>query len=332
MSQDTTPVYRELITDSTAWRRDDLGQLEHSYYLLKPETIDEIDALIAQFRESGTDVTAYITGMLEAHEEPLHSMADDAQQLRQQLRHGSGFVIIRGVPVERYSFDEACLAYAAITAFFGTLQVQSRQGEVFYSVRDEGFQIDAHGQTGVRGTKSTAKLHFHTDSAPAHRGNTPDVLGLLCLHPSKSGGTSLLVNAHVVHNIILQEQPQYLERLYQPYHFDRRAEIDADEAPTLYAPVMRYEQGLDMRYNELYILTGHEAADVPLKAADIGPLSFIKKVTNRDELVLRLELARGDIQLINNHYILHARTAFEDYPEPERKRHLIRLWLQFKPS
>ena len=40
-----------------------------------------------------------------------------------------------------------------------------------------------------------------------------------------------------------------------------------------------------------------------------------------------MELQPGDIQLVHNHTILHDRTAFEDYPEPERKRHLLRLWL-----
>jgi TfdA family taurine catabolism dioxygenase TauD len=40
-----------------------------------------------------------------------------------------------------------------------------------------------------------------------------------------------------------------------------------------------------------------------------------------------MELQPGDIQLVHNHTILHDRTAFEDFPEPERKRHLLRLWL-----
>jgi hypothetical protein len=40
-----------------------------------------------------------------------------------------------------------------------------------------------------------------------------------------------------------------------------------------------------------------------------------------------MEFQPGDIQLVHNHTILHDRTAFEDFPEPERKRHLLRLWL-----
>jgi hypothetical protein len=40
-----------------------------------------------------------------------------------------------------------------------------------------------------------------------------------------------------------------------------------------------------------------------------------------------MEFQPGDVQLVHNHTILHDRTAFEDWPEPERKRHLLRLWL-----
>ncbi len=44
---------------------------------------------------------------------------------------------------------------------------------------------------------------------------------------------------------------------------------------------------------------------------------------------VRLDMAfePGDMQFLLNHSILHARTAYEDWPEPERRRHLLRLWL-----
>ena len=38
-----------------------------------------------------------------------------------------------------------------------------------------------------------------------------------------------------------------------------------------------------------------------------------------------MALEPGDIQLLSNHTIVHARTAYED--DPGRKRHLLRLWL-----
>ena len=46
-----------------------------------------------------------------------------------------------------------------------------------------------------------------------------------------------------------------------------------------------------------------------------------------DELALTMAFEPGDIQLLNNHLIYHARTRYDDYEEPERKRLLLRLWL-----
>jgi hypothetical protein len=41
-----------------------------------------------------------------------------------------------------------------------------------------------------------------------------------------------------------------------------------------------------------------------------------------------LDFRPGDIQILHNHVVLHSRTAYEDWPEPTRKRHLLRLWLR----
>ena len=40
-----------------------------------------------------------------------------------------------------------------------------------------------------------------------------------------------------------------------------------------------------------------------------------------------IALEPGDIQIANNLSVLHQRTEFVDHAEPERKRHLLRLWL-----
>ena len=33
------------------------------------------------------------------------------------------------------------------------------------------------------------------------------------------------------------------------------------------------------------------------------------------------------MQFVHNHTMLHDRTGFEDWDDPERRRHLLRLWL-----
>ena len=43
-----------------------------------------------------------------------------------------------------------------------------------------------------------------------------------------------------------------------------------------------------------------------------------------------MRFERGDIQLLNNHSVLHGRTEFEDWPDAGRKRRLLRQWLNLR--
>jgi len=47
------------------------------------------------------------------------------------------------------------------------------------------------------------------------------------------------------------------------------------------------------------------------------------------DVAMNVDFQLGDISLVQNYVALHARTRYEDWPEPERKRHLLRLWLSF---
>ena len=47
-----------------------------------------------------------------------------------------------------------------------------------------------------------------------------------------------------------------------------------------------------------------------------------------EELHFAMEFQIGDIQLLNNHVTMHSRTAYVDWPEKEKRRHLWRLWLK----
>jgi len=50
-------------------------------------------------------------------------------------------------------------------------------------------------------------------------------------------------------------------------------------------------------------------------------------LTNDPRLHMCMAFKPGDVQLVHNHTMLHDRTSFVDWPEPERRRHLLRLWL-----
>lgn len=320
----TTPPYREPITGSCVWQRDDFSDPADWSYHLTPATLAELARSIRRIRELGKDITT-----LTAADFEIPSFTADAARLREELEQGRGFVVIKGLPVEQYTDDEARMIYWGVGAFFGATIPQNIRGDRLYSVRDEGYNLATdYGAVGVRGSKSKSGLSFHVDSAPAFRGFTPDIVCLLALRTAKSGGASAIINAHTMHNLTVAEHPEYLERLYQHYHFDRRAELLPGEAPTLFAPVFTYDGLLRMRYVAFYILKGHEVAGVPLAPDDLAPIEFIESLMTREELVVHFEMARGEMQFLNNRFILHSRAGFEDHPEPERKRHLMRLWLK----
>ena len=44
-------------------------------------------------------------------------------------------------------------------------------------------------------------------------------------------------------------------------------------------------------------------------------------------LCLDMDFRPGDVQLLKNSTILHSRTAYEDWEEAPRKRHLLRFWV-----
>ena len=45
------------------------------------------------------------------------------------------------------------------------------------------------------------------------------------------------------------------------------------------------------------------------------------------EFHVDMALEPGDVQLLSNHTVIHARTDYQDHPDPALKRHLLRLWV-----
>ncbi|HKP82632.1 MAG TPA: TauD/TfdA family dioxygenase, partial [Pyrinomonadaceae bacterium] len=162
---------------------------------------------------------------------------------------------------------------------------------------------------------------FHTDSC--------DVVGLMCLQTAKAGGLSSLVSSTTIFNEMRRRRPDLLRVLMEPIETDRRGEVPEGSQPYFNIPVFNYHDGVvSTIYQRQYIESARRFPGVaPLTPSHIEALNLFDELANDPRLNLMMELQPGDIQLVHNHTILHDRTAFEDYPEPERKRHLLRLWL-----
>lgn len=257
--------------------------------------------------------------------QPLDVQLDDECQeslrdVRDELEKGRGFAIIES---PKLTPQEAALLYWIVGQGLGRPFAQNVQGTMLYDVRDTGQDLSK----GARFSVTSYESSFHTDNS--FGSDVLDYVGLLCLQVAKSGGRSQILSGYAAHNELLAHHRDALETLYQPFHVDRRGGIREGETPTIDVPVFQTSREfLIVRYLRYWIEAGHDKVGRPLSEAQRRALDTLDQVLARRELRVEFDLKPGDMYFINNRWTLHNRTAFEDHPEPERRRHLVRLWLQ----
>jgi alpha-ketoglutarate-dependent taurine dioxygenase len=244
--------------------------------------------------------------------------------LRQKLEHGyaevrsgKGFVVLRGLPLDGLSLEQFTACAWGVGTYFGRALSQNAQGELVTSV------VDATAEDATpRMYRSNLELRPHSDITA--------MISLACWHKSQSGGASIIVSGVTVHDAIREQAPQLLEPLYRGYHYHRLGEEGPEEEPTTpyRTPVfaVRSEQ-LSCRYQRSGIAAGMRERGVPLAPLDLEALNLFDQIAAAPENRLAFFLERGDMIVINNYAVMHARTRFTNFPEPGRQRRLVRLWL-----
>lgn len=302
------------VTGDRVWRGPDIALRSDEWtHQLSETEIIELDGAVAQILSRDLDV-------LDIRKENfiIPELGRTLYQMQDRLQNGFGFGLIRGVPVERYDIRQAAIAYFGIGAHLGEAVSQNAKGHALGHVYNLGFDPTL---PTARGYQSANKLNFHTDPT--------DLVGLMCLRKAKSGGLSSIVSAGMVFNTMLEQRPDLVHVLTQTLYRDRRGEVPEGREPWYRFPVFNFHDGqLTTNYVRSTIEKAQRFPDVP-RLTDIQREAFalIEKTTSDPELYLNMTFEPGDIQILNNHYILHSRTEYEDYPEPERRRHLLRLWL-----
>lgn len=234
--------------------------------------------------------------------------------------HGCGVQILHGMPVDetRYTRDEIIRAYIGVGAWLGLPVSQNHKGHIVGHVKD--INTDPNDkQTRIYTT--AVKQPYHTDSA--------DIVGLLCLKPCKAGGIFSVTSIYTIYNEILKIRPDLIEVLEAPFVIDRKGEIPEGKKATFEMAVFhRHEGRLLSMHDRTFIEAAQERDDVePLTDLQIEALDLFDEIAARDDLFLDLEWKPGDMGFVHNHQCVHARTDYEDFPELERRRHNVRLWL-----
>lgn len=307
----------ETIADPRAWRAGTIDPPAAWRHRLSSKCRLALEQTLQQLRNQPREFSE-----LNLRDTPLSDCADELCDVLAVLESGRGFAIIDGLPADAAP-QELSAAYWLIGQLLGRPMEQNVQGTVLYDVRDTGQDV----RYGARFSVTNAESSFHTDNSFGDE--VLDYVGLLCLRPANSGGLSQLVSGFAVRDELRSRAPDVLDVLSQPFHVDRRGGVRPGESPTVLFPVMASSGGeLMLRYLRYWIEVGHEKADLPLTPAQRTALDTLDEVLREPHLRVEFHLRTGDMFFINNRWLFHNRTAFDDDPEPALKRHLVRLWLR----
>jgi hypothetical protein len=307
-----TEIRRTPLRIPAAWTAAEMARTDAWVRRFDAAEIDEIDAALAAAKARGRTAEN-----LTRADFPLPTLGPACADLRREVESGCGVMMLKGLPVGRWGEADSLVVYAGIGVHFGELAAQNAFGRYLDHVRATG--RDWEKDPTVRGYQTTSFLPFHCDKA--------DIVGLLCLHGAKSGGESCIASSVAIHNAVLERRPDLVEAIYSDLYVDLRGEEPAGWKPYYLQPMYGYHNGrLYGRMGRKYVESAQRFPEVPrLAAVQVEAMEYVEKLAHSDEFRLDMIFEPGDIQLLNNHQVMHSRTRYEDYPEPERWRHLVRM-------
>jgi hypothetical protein len=314
MSPTALEEFPPAIQGPSAWYGPELDACRDWIELLSDGEIAEVELASNRTIDRLTDPEVDLVS-LRRRDFPLPTLGPRLERMLAEVLMGRGFVLIRRLPVERWSQLQRAVAFFGLGTYWGAARSQNADGHVLGHVKDLG------DPNAPRIYKTNKRQGYHTDSC--------DVVGLMCLHTAKAGGLSSLVSSVTLFNEVRRRRPELLACLFAPIETDRRGEASEGQKPYFSIPVFSWHAGLlSAIYQRKYIDDARRFPGVPpFTARQQEALDLLDALADDPALHLRMEFLPGDVQFVHNHTLLHDRTAFEDWPEPEHKRHLLRLWL-----
>ena len=300
-------ILTQPITGPSAWKAADLANSDAWIYRLSPDAIATLDAALASVKARGLSFPGF--GKADF---PIESLAAELNRWSEELENGLGFLLVRGLPAERYSDEDFQILTYGIGLHLGRPVRQNPKGDLLGNVAAVGDINDKH----TRVYETNLYLPYHTDPS--------DVVGLMCVRKASEGGLSSLVSTAAVYNQILEQHREYLGLYYKRWYMAHLCQPD----PALTALFSFHEGKLSCRYLRQYIELGHEIMGLPLSRVEIEALDVFDSVLHDQANRLDMMMEPGDLQLANNNAVLHSRTGFVDHDDPAQRRKLLRLWLE----
>ncbi|USG62586.1 TauD/TfdA family dioxygenase [Sneathiella marina] len=306
------------IEGPTAWTTGSLGSVG-GVFGISDACYKEIQKLATFLEENPLPVTS-----LNSAEFDLPHCRAIMQEVKGELEKGCGFALIDRLPLEYMPPEIAISIYWVLMGMIGRAVAQKWDGKMVYGVADSTGKQPGNG---IRADVTNAEQNFHTDNS--YNICPPDHVTLLCLHPARDGGISRVVSLNTAHNRLRESHPELLERLYEPFYFDRQREHGPEDRKIINRPIFSVSNGrLKSRLSASLVRQGYELAEKPLDVKGQEAIAALYEILDDPDLYREFFFKPGQIQIVDNRMLAHKRTQFSDWPEPERKRRLIRLWLR----
>jgi hypothetical protein len=128
---------------------------------------------------------------------------------------------------------------------------------------------------------------------------------------------------------MVRNAPELARVLCEPVYRTRWGEVDPSRDPWIEVPVFNvHEDGVTTTYVRSAVRKAQLMPEVPrLSERQIEAMDYFDAVAERGDIHMEMDFVPGDIQIVNNHYLVHSRTSYDDRPGWDNKRHLMRLWL-----
>ncbi|RMZ86330.1 hypothetical protein DV736_g6445, partial [Chaetothyriales sp. CBS 134916] len=251
---------------------------------------------------------------------PLPTVQKELRAMAEDVHNGRGISILRGLDPANYAFEDNVLLYAGIASYIGaTRGKQDKDGNVLVHIKNVGAKVAPDEK--IQSPYANNVQPFHNDLG--------DMVVMYCMDQAASGGISRVASAATIYNELASTRPDLIAEMAAPnWVFDKH-----DNTGAFYKrPIVFYDAATQRAFFcfSRRQLTGSTVSPRPahfpaLTEAQAEALDAVH--FSADHHSLNIQLEKGDMQFINNLALFHAREAFKDGADSQ-KRHLIRMWLR----
>lgn len=309
---------REPVRSAAAWKGPELFDRPDFLHQLDAGEVDEIHQALARVDAAGLELEEITPETF-----PLPRLRERLARIQESLENGSGAVLLRGWPAGEVDVESNRRVHWGISRHLGTPVSQSVEGEKIFQVQNRGYQPN---DPRDRGPSSSRALRFHSDRC--------DVLGFLCVRPARSGGDSFLVSTPTIHDEILARRPELLEELYGNWYYKTHNVDRANSEPWCHQPIFARVDGRFVAYLlRVLVDRAYELPELPdMTPTQREALDLVDELCADPAFHARFRQETGDVLFANNFTTLHSRSEFEDHPDPDRRRLILRIWLSVPNS